>query len=760
MSNQPNPLRVPASAASSSLTDGDVANFLLSRQLFAAALEMHQELLERNNGLHAVAPLNTFFHSADTFRALLAETDAKAAQNKANGGWAGGWLARVMPPHTLTPPSPLLPSALGHAMQELNSPFAVDGLQPAVAARDQHIALLEYQLRCATADAEALRSELAAQAGASATASASAESPAQRGSVRLPAPESGGVWACADEDGTPITPGERRTLNALVRRYLLARGYKAAAVALTEEVDAHADAGGAASADSHLLALPGTRRSPSAVLSLLSMHRKRIAPIQALAESGAKSDSAAAALREQLASALEQLAALQGESAEARARVVALEQEVAIARARSASSGGGGANRSSQQPSPTLGGVSGHSLSLSGLPPLGGPRAPPPSALQSTHAPALLKLLGEGLPLLSRSIVTTQRSAIIPLLSAAAAAESSPESRRSLLSHLLLLLRRPTHAERCVIRAQVCVLAGRLGPHSSDSELLPEVMLLSKTGHTRERKALSAVLAGALAPYVSERRTDGLLATLADLSDSPHAVVRVGVVDGLTSLAATLTKRWAHTLASGAVQGTGTAVELAVLRQFHAIRELMWKLCLSATEEEDGVDMAAAAASEFALGVPPALALYGVVGGAASIDAGSSFGPRGEGTHLCAELPPPTAAAEAAPAPVPVPGRKLSIASAGGDKPLVEGGVLPQCWGVQPSSASAAVAAGLMPVLITWAHKLGVLWRQFLPGVLGLLGDTLHQTSQADGALVSFTGGAGGPTASKTRRPHTCPPPN
>lgn len=40
-----------------------------------------------------------------------------------------------------------------------------------------------------------------------------------------------------------------------------------------------------------------------------------------------------------------------------------------------------------------------------------------------------------------------------------------------------------------------------------------------------------------MVPFVTDKRADGLLATLADLADSRHAVVRVGVIDGLAAFA-------------------------------------------------------------------------------------------------------------------------------------------------------------------------------------------------------------------------------
>jgi hypothetical protein len=50
--------------------DSRVADYLLSQKLYLAALEMHQELIERNKGAHSVAPLNDFFRDESRIDSL------------------------------------------------------------------------------------------------------------------------------------------------------------------------------------------------------------------------------------------------------------------------------------------------------------------------------------------------------------------------------------------------------------------------------------------------------------------------------------------------------------------------------------------------------------------------------------------------------------------------------------------------------------------------------------------------------------------
>jgi len=115
-----------------------------------------------------------------------------------------------------------------------------------------------------------------------------------------------------------------------VRRYLLARGYKATSAAFAEEAGGPAPGSGGsgdvaqADAELELLALPRAQGSSDgggrAVLSLLGMHRKRIAPIQQLAESEARNDSTITALHAEVAELHAQLDIVRAELAKSEDR--------------------------------------------------------------------------------------------------------------------------------------------------------------------------------------------------------------------------------------------------------------------------------------------------------------------------------------------------------------------------------------------------------------------------------------------------------
>jgi hypothetical protein len=77
--------------------------------------------------------------------------------------------------------------------------------------------------------------------------------------------------------------------------------------------------------------------------------------------------------------------------------------------------------------------------------------------MSMTHAPALLRAVSETLPAVSSFVITRQRGALIPLYGAAVAAEAGVDARRALLSTMLGLIRRPTQAERHLIKTQVSI---------------------------------------------------------------------------------------------------------------------------------------------------------------------------------------------------------------------------------------------------------------------------------------------------------------
>ena len=62
-----------------------VADFLLKKKFYLAALELHQELLEGNNGVHSVAALNKFFGDAAGYASLLRQVEGDRETNNKNG---------------------------------------------------------------------------------------------------------------------------------------------------------------------------------------------------------------------------------------------------------------------------------------------------------------------------------------------------------------------------------------------------------------------------------------------------------------------------------------------------------------------------------------------------------------------------------------------------------------------------------------------------------------------------------------------------
>lgn len=81
-------LRAPQAQAPSPLDESAVAEFLLSRKYMLTALELHQELLEGNNGIHNVPSLNAFFNSPEKYAMLVRATESRAKDNAGAGKFA------------------------------------------------------------------------------------------------------------------------------------------------------------------------------------------------------------------------------------------------------------------------------------------------------------------------------------------------------------------------------------------------------------------------------------------------------------------------------------------------------------------------------------------------------------------------------------------------------------------------------------------------------------------------------------------------
>lgn len=65
--------------------DNTVAEHLLKKKYYLSALELHQELLEGNNGVHNVAALNKFFGDNSNYTTLMKQVENDSLTNKKNG---------------------------------------------------------------------------------------------------------------------------------------------------------------------------------------------------------------------------------------------------------------------------------------------------------------------------------------------------------------------------------------------------------------------------------------------------------------------------------------------------------------------------------------------------------------------------------------------------------------------------------------------------------------------------------------------------
>lgn len=186
-----------------------VADFLIREGLLLSALELHQELLERGRGAHDVRALNLLFDdSGDRLR---------AAMQRLGAGGAGGAGA-----------SPSVPG-----LEDVDlppPPFGDGGSHAALRERDQRIALLEYKLRCAEEDMQAMRARLDTEPAAEAGGSGSTGAPVAAGVE--PRKDGGGLAPAAGPKAAEMPPSEleRRRLNCMIKAYLLARGYRMTAI--------------------------------------------------------------------------------------------------------------------------------------------------------------------------------------------------------------------------------------------------------------------------------------------------------------------------------------------------------------------------------------------------------------------------------------------------------------------------------------------------------------------------------------------------
>ena len=101
----------------------DIAQFLVRENFLLTALEFHEELQERNGGVHQVDVLNNFFTDPARLEAVLEESAQRQERD--------------------------LPGSIPSSVP---SPFVNNGYLSTIDERDDKIALLSYKLRVAEED--------------------------------------------------------------------------------------------------------------------------------------------------------------------------------------------------------------------------------------------------------------------------------------------------------------------------------------------------------------------------------------------------------------------------------------------------------------------------------------------------------------------------------------------------------------------------------------------------------------------------------
>lgn len=539
----------------------------------------------------------------------------------------------------------------------------------------------------------------------------------------IPSAYSSSLLLGSDEEGIPITPIERRTLNLLVRRYLLSRGYKQTTVAFAEEVEDQ-NLGieynleeSEAELNNILGQSAGGGKHPA--LSLLSLYRKRIAPLRAVvAKEEAKMGEQMASLRQELDSARLNLISTSEELDSTKSQLKALELELMEAK------------NAKQLQIDT-------SDSRTGVPQSGAGALPAPSgttavasvSAASVASPAhstlaqssqLLQAILEGVPIVAPQMPSKERVSLVPILVQAIIAEPVAANRKKLFQKMLTLNKRPSTAERTLIKIQLNVLASKLGPDITQEELLPAVQTLSIEGKTKERKALAAILLGSLSPYISEVRMKFVLSPLHILSESKHAIVRVAVIEGLTAVASHLSNLTYRRQASG--NALGPEMKHNALLFNEMIETAMWKclgISLDANVHSNAQQTQSSSSASIAMRdydeTLEREELAEAMEQASTPNTPLSYALFGNNALRDREI----ALAKAA--------RNAETVYIGRDEVLC----IPSSWSTIPASLSNATASQLVPVLFIWSYRLGILWSKTLPSILRFLSDVLGVQSNA-----------------------------
>jgi len=250
-----------------------VANFLLEQGLHLTALELRQEIIESSlvAGIMPDVPLelDDFFEDESFFRMSVPTT-------LENG---------------LIAPEAVLPF--------VSPPDAPEPVFDSLLKREQRIAQLEYELRCALEDLESAKLRLSNSAkeevsphcqstspksGSISTSSGSGGHARSRSGLRLSAKDflgEMGLQAAEKGPQTPAQASERAVLNGLVKSYMVESGYRLSAITFTDEAG-HQDLEGFGISWRKELEKPG---------ALLTLYRDRIGSNRDLLETEAELNS-------------------------------------------------------------------------------------------------------------------------------------------------------------------------------------------------------------------------------------------------------------------------------------------------------------------------------------------------------------------------------------------------------------------------------------------------------------------------------------
>ncbi|KAL6772016.1 hypothetical protein ACKKBG_A28655 [Auxenochlorella protothecoides x Auxenochlorella symbiontica] len=387
-------------------------------------------------------------------------------------------------------------------------------LQATARAREERLAVVEYDLRLAREDLEAHSSgHHGANGGGPADGS------------RAPVGPDGGA---PNKDTDPPLPGapprprsprldptQRRVLNDIVMRYLLDQGYRVTAGTLRAEAGSGVPPSQTAAPGTLAPEPPALAACHDAVAQLADARAELAATADALGTARvqlADAREAEAEAQRRLESAAEEGQRLQAALDFEASRVRDLEERLA-------QKGGNGAGEEED----------GDGWGK-------GQRGSSPAALSAAAARSALDEVAASLPALLPHVLINRRQEAVPLLLALAREHPQLETRSAMAACLFNLIKKPSAEQREMLVGACVRLASAVSPTRVQLELLP-ALCSGADADALERRLLVAEAAAALAPLFPRAALAGAALGLADhLAHDAEAVVRLAALRALCAL--------------------------------------------------------------------------------------------------------------------------------------------------------------------------------------------------------------------------------